>query len=118
MANIKFMKKFASYMKNNGIVLGNRIYFTKENGNRISAYCADTHVSLRVINKIDGAIDNIELPFENYFEPTQCSEGSPKWYQHIDGNYWYFEKNYKHVLPKDSDYKKLANAIDEYIELW
>ena len=75
-------------------------------------------VNIKVINKIDGEVDRAFLPLENYFKPTQCSPGAPKWTPHIENGKWYFSDTYSHVLPKENDYMNLAAAIDQYIILF
>ena len=118
MANVKFIKKITDYVVADRTIIGNYVYYMLNNGNRIKAYCEDTGVRMEVINKMEGKVDGVFLPFANYFEPTQCSLGAPKWYQHIDNNHWYFEEMYKHVLPKDDDYRRLAEAMENYIIMY
>lgn len=90
MINIKFIRKITDHVHRERKIIGNCVYYTLENGNRIKAYCESTGVKLEVINKMEGKVDTISLPFSNYFAPTQCS-------------------------PKDSDYDSLAQEIEEYI---
>lgn len=118
MENIKFIKKITDYVNRDRKIVGNCVYYTLQNGNRIKLCCYEGGVKADVINKIDGNVDGISLPFANYFKPTQCSPNAPKWTQYIDNGKWYFSDVYKHVLPTDEDYTNLANAIEDYIEMY
>lgn len=118
MKNIKFIKKITDYVEKDRTIIGNCVYYNLENGNKVKLWCYEQGVGAEVINKIDGKIDSVDFPFTNYFEPTQCSIGAPKWTQHIDGNEWYFERVYKHVLPKESDYMNLATALELYMTMY
>lgn len=69
-----------------------------------------------VINKDDGVVDKCGFMFCDYFDKVACSPNSPKWIPHIEGNDWYFSR-YSHCLPKESDFKRIAEAIDEYIAI-
>lgn len=114
----KFIKKIASYLNRTGILTGKTIYYKLQNGNRAKAWCEEYGVKMEIINQKEGKVDGTYFPFSEYFEPTQCGPRDIKWTQHIDGNHWYFENVYKHVLPKDSDYQRLADAIETYIQLF
>jgi hypothetical protein len=81
-------------------------------------WCYDLGVVAEVINKTEGKVDGVTFPFANYFAPVQCSKDAPMWTQHIDHGKWYFEDVYAHVLPKESDYMNLAEALDEYIDMY
>lgn len=116
--NVRFIERITEDLCRQRIIVGNCVYYYLNNDNRVKAYCEETGVIIKVINKTGGPVDCIFLPFENYFQPTRCSQGAPKWYQHIDGNHWYYEDMYKHVLPKDSDYKNLATAMENYIKIF
>ena len=118
MANIRFIKQITSYIDRERIIVGNCIYYKLKNGNRARMWCETDGVRIKIINAKEGEVDGVFLPFMNYFQPTRCSPNAPKWYQHIDGNYWYFEKEYSHVLPKESDYTRLANAMENYIQMF
>jgi hypothetical protein len=100
------------------VIIGDYVYYVLGNGNRVKAYCDDTGVEMEVVNRKDGRVDRVYLPFRNYFQPTQCSPGAPTWYQHIDHGRWYFSQTYSHVLPKVSDYRNLANAMENYIKMF
>lgn len=115
MENIKFISRISLEVPRKANNVGNCIYYVLNNGNRVKAYCVEDGVILEVINTKEGKIDNIKLPFANYFEPVQCSENSPYWYQHIEKGKWHFEESYIHVLPKVSDYRSIAKAIEDYI---
>ena len=120
MENIKFIEKITDYVFN-GLprkIIGNCIYYELANGNRVKLWCYSSGVTAEVINKINGKIDSVEIPFGNYFKPTQCSSNAPTWTQHIDHGKWWFEDEYKHVLPTPDDYINLAKAIQEYIEMY
>jgi hypothetical protein len=119
MEDIKFIKKITDYilLKDRNI-FGNCVYYYMANNNRAKLWCDTIGVIVEIININNGKIDEIHFPFANYFEPTQCSAGAPMWRQHIDNGYWHFEKQYKHVLPKDSDYVRLASAIYSYMEMF
>lgn len=117
MENIKFIKSITDYVPG-GLVIGNCVYYNLANGNKVKFWCHEYGVKAEVINKREGKVDGVDFPFKNYFAPTQCSPGAPKWTQHIDNGKWYFEGSYKHVLPKESDYLRLAMALNEYIEMY
>jgi hypothetical protein len=118
MENIKFIKTITNYVDKTRVIIGNCVYFNLANGNKVKLWCYEMGVGAEVINKLEGRVDRTEFPFANYFEPTQCSPGAPKWTQHIDRGTWYFEDSYKHVLPKVSDYMNIARAIEMYIEMY
>lgn len=118
MKNIKFIKKITDYVRKDRIIVGNCVYYNLANGNKVKLWCYERGVRAEVINKIDGKVDSIDFPFANYFEPTQCTINAPKWTQRIDGNEWYFERVYDHVLPKESDYMNLAEALESYITMY
>lgn len=116
--NVKFIKRITDEINREKFVLGEMVYYVLGNGNRIKAYCEEQGVRMEVINRKEGKVDSLWLPFRNYFQPTQCSHGAPTWYQHIDHGKWYFSDTYVHVLPKASDYKNLANAMEAYIRMF
>ena len=118
MANIRFIKQITSYIDRERIIVGNCIYYKLKNGNRARTWCETDGVRIKIINAKEGEVDGVFLPFMNYFQPTQCSPGAPQWYQHIENDRWYFEKEYSHVLPKESDYTRLANAMENYIQMF
>ena len=119
MENIKFILKITDYIKGDREIIGNCVYYNLDNGNKVKLWCYDCGVEAEVINKIKGKIDFVRFPFVNYFEPTQCSPGAPKWIQHITSSgTWFFEEKYAHVLPKESDYMNLAKALGTYIEMY
>lgn len=118
MKNVKFIKKITDYVKGNRVVIGNCVYYNLENGNKVKLWCYELGVKAEVINKTDGKVDSVDFPFANYFKPTQCSANAPKWTQRIDGDKWYFENTYTHVLPKESDYMSLAGALNMFIEMY
>lgn len=118
MENIKFIRQITDYVKGQRTTIGNCIYYNFTNGNKVKLWCCEYGVRAEVINKMDGKIDSVDFPFANYFEPTQCSEGAPKWTQHISHGKWYFSEAYTHVLPKEKDYMNLARALREYLEMY
>lgn len=118
MENIKFIKTITDQINREGIVAGNCIYFNLSDGNKAKTWCDELGVRIKIINRIDGEVDGVYLPFENYFNPTQCSKNAPKWYQHIDCGRWYFENQYTHVLPKEDDYKRIAEAMEKYMDIY
>ena len=118
MENIKFIKEITHYVDAPRTIIGNCVYYNLGNGNKVKMWCYEFGVKAEVINKIDGKVDTVDFPFSNYFEPTQCSANAPKWYQHIDHGKWYFSQMYDHVLPKERDYMRLANALEVYIEMY
>lgn len=118
MENIKFIKKITDYIAKNRVIIGNCIYYNLANGNKVKLWCYELGVEADVINKIDGKVDTVRFPFANYFKPTQCSAGAPQWTQEIEYGKWRFEASYKHVLPKESDYINLAEALITYIEMY
>lgn len=118
MENIKFIKKMTDYVKRDRTVIGNCVYYNLANGNKVKMWCYELGVEAEVINKIDGKVDVVRFPFANYFAPTQCSPNAPKWTQHIEHGKWYFSDTYSHVLPKESDYINLAEALSTYIAMY
>ena len=118
MENIKFILKITDYVSGDREIIGNCVYYNLDNGNKIKLWCYEYGVEAEVINKTKGKIDHVVLPFKNYFAPTQCSSNAPKWTQHISNGKWNFEGQYAHVLPKESDYENLAEAIETYIEMY
>ena len=121
MENIKYINKITEYIAKPVTLkpIGNCIYIVLANGNRIKSYCESDGVRLEVINSKEGKVDSVFLPFCNYFQAVRCSANAPMWYQSIDRDgLWRFEKTYAHVLPKDSDYESLADAIIDYIEIF
>lgn len=117
MASIKFLRQFHAYVKTEGTEVGDCIYYQLTDKLMAKAYCADTSISVTIINRLDGEIDQVQFPFENYFTPKQCSPSSPKWHQHIDNGKWYFA-NYPHCLPTPDDYKAIATAMEKYFDLF
>ena len=119
MENIKFILKITGYVKGDREVVGNCVYYNLDNGNKVKLWCFEYGVGAEVINKINGKVDSVDFPFSHYFEAVQCSPSSPMWTQHItrEGK-WFFEGQYSHVLPKESDYDNLASAIETYIEMY
>ena len=118
MENIKFIKRITDDISMGRTIIGNCIYYDLANGNIAKIWCEELGVEINIINSTHGKVDNVYLPFANYFEAVQCSSNSPKWHQHIDKGHWYFEESYKHVLPKNSDYMRLAKAIETYINMF
>lgn len=116
--NVKFINRITDEISREKVVIGNYIYYVLGNGNRVKAYCEEQGVRMEVINRKEGKVDSVWLPFSSYFKPTQCSVGAPMWYQHIDHGHWYFSQTYTHVLPKASDYKNLAAAMETYIRMF
>ena len=118
MENIKFIKKITEHINRRPNIIGDCIYFELKNRNKARTWCESDGVYIKIVNNKEGEIDRVFLPFMNYFKPTQCSPGAPTWYQHIDRNHWYFEGSYSHVLPKESDYVRLADAMENYIKIF
>lgn len=116
------IKKFSKY-ENDFVFVGNRVYVNLPNGNRVKLYLDSKYsnrkdsVTAVAINKLDGEIDNTQIPFSNYFREVQCSANAPKWYPHIEDGEWYFSQ-YEWCLPNNDDFKALAEGIDKYIALW
>ena len=117
-ANIKFIKAITDYMDRERTIIGNHIYYKLSNGNKIKVWCDYNGVHMQIINSTTGSIDATYLPFENYFAPVQCHEGTQLWYQHIEIDRWFFEMQYPHLVPKSSDYIKLTEAMENYIRLF
>jgi hypothetical protein len=116
--NVRFIKRITDAVNRERTIIGVCVYYALHNGNRVKTYCLETGVTMEIINKKEGKVDSVFLPFKNYFQPTQCSKGAPMWYQHIEGDHWYFEKTYSHVVPKVSDYINLARAMEDYMRLF
>lgn len=118
MENVKFIKKITDYIAKDRVIIGNCVYYNLVNGNKVKLWCYECGVCAEVINKTDGKVDCVDFPFANYFEPTQCSVGAPQWTQEIEYGKWRFSHVYSHVLPKESDYMNLAEALITYIEMY
>ena len=121
MENIKFITQITNYVAKERVIIGDCVYYNLENGNKVKLWCYSSGVTAEVINKTLGTVDRVELPFSNYFAKVQCSPNSPicpAWTQHIENGKWYFEDQYRHVLPKLSDYLNLATAIETYIDMY
>lgn len=118
MKNIKFIKGITDYVNMEREILGYCVYYDLENGNIAKTFCEEDGVIIHIVNKVNGMIDNIKLPFANYFTPKQCSPGAPKWNQHIERNgEWYFAQ-YDWCLPTEKDYKNIAGAMEKYIYMF
>lgn len=119
MQDIKFIKRITQNLKELKFTeVGNCMYCKLHNKNLAKMWCESSGVRVDIINICNGNIDSAYLPFNKYFAPTKCSPTAPEWYQHIDNNHWYFENEYSHVVPTDSDYKSMANGILAYIMLF
>lgn len=116
--NSKFIKSFTNHIKREGFLIGECYYYAFSNGNRAKLWCSNTGVNAEILHVKHGKIDSVFFPFSEYFEKVQCSQGAPFWTQHISGEKWQYEGNYNHVLPKQSDYKSIANAIETYFILF
>ncbi len=115
MVNIKFIKSITNYISMDRTISGDCVYYDLNNGNVAKTFCYEDGVGIQIINKVNGMIDNIRLPFANYFEPKQCSPGAPKWNQHIERNgEWYFAQ-YDWCLPTEKDYMNIAKAMATYM---
>lgn len=104
--------------------IGNCIYIPMQNGKRAKCYLDDCGVyrhydgiCCEIIDKESGKIDRCVFPFTNYFDKVKCSPGAPEWTPYIDGNKWYFEQ-YTHCLPSGFDFKRITDAICEYVDLF
>ena len=117
-ANIKFIKEITEFVRLKRTIVGNFIYYTLDNGNRIKTWCDGYGVEMEVIHKISGKVDSIELPFSNYFKPVQCDSKSPCWYQNISHNEWQYEKRHPDLCPTDEDYENIASGIETFISLY
>ena len=108
MADVKFIRQITDHIKGmERQIYGNCAYYALgKDGNRAKLYCESDGVQAAIISKTAGPVDKVS-----------CSKGAPDWYQHIDGNRWYFEE-YPHVLPKDKDYDRLAAGLQQYMQLY
>ena len=118
MENIRFIACIADYIDRPKIVVGNCIYYSLDNGNRVKAWCYSSGVRAEVISKTQGHIDSIDIPFDRYFAPVRCSSNAPWWTQFIDKGKWNFEDIYPHTRPSDDDHQNIANALSLFIELF
>lgn len=122
MENIKFIREIMRNSKTeNGREIGDAIYYSFDNGNRAKVYVEggniyrEAHgVKVEIVHKTGGAVDSAYFPFEDYFDPVQCSPNAPKWTPHIVDGKWYFNQ-YPHCLPKRKDFDRLAASVDEYM---
>lgn len=117
-----FIEEMTDYLLEKDVMrrrfVGRCAYIPLQNGIRIKLYCSSTYVAAEAISRSCGRVDYVELPFSEYFEPKQCSQGAPKWSQHIENGKWYFSDTYPHVVPSQEDYKRLAHGMTEFIELY
>lgn len=119
MKNIRFIKRITDEIQRERKIIGDCVYYTLNNKNRVKAYCLSTGVNLEIINANNGVIDSVHLPFSQYFHPVQCSPRDRLFHQSIClNNEWMFESQYEHVLPKDEDYKTIAVAMEDYIAMF
>lgn len=119
MENIRFIERITDEIKRTRVIAGNCVYYELQHDNRAKAYCNEYGVWVEIINIAHGLIDKVHLPFSNYFEPVRCSKDAPEWTQCIENDgRWRFERMYSHVLPKPSDYKQIAFAMENYMELF
>lgn len=117
-ADIKFIKEITEFVCLKRTIVGDFIYYTLDNGNRIKTWCYGYGVEMEVIHKTSGKVDSIKLPFLNYFKPVQCGPNSPYWYQSISYNKWQYEKQHPDLFPTDEDYKSIADGIETFISLY
>ena len=118
MENIQFIEEITDYIEKERTIIGNCVYYNLPNGNKVKMWCYSMGVEAEVINKINGKVDTVNLPFANYFAPAQCSPKAPEWTKHIDNGRWYFSDKYNHVLPTEKDYMNLANALSMFIDMY
>ena len=118
MENVKFIKQITDYIEFERAILGNCVYYNSANGNKVKLWCEERSVEVKVINMFNGCIDTNSFPFANYFKPTRCSANAPSWTQRIDNGKWYFSDTYSHVLPTESDYRSIADALSTFIEMY
>lgn len=115
MMNIKFIKGMTKSVNLDRKIFGDCVYFDLHNGKVAKCFCNPNDVEIHIISKVNGMVDNIKLPFANYFTQKQCSSGAPKWDQYItNDNKWYFD-TYPWCLPTEQDYNNITQAIKEYI---
>lgn len=117
MENIKFIRNITEYVYGKRKIIGNAVYYDLCNGKLAKMWCGTHGVNVEIIGKDRGVIDSVYLPFANYFTPKQCSAGAPLWPQHIDCGEWYFHQ-YEHCRPTAADFRKLAEGITDYMELF
>lgn len=98
-------------------VVGKNAFIRLINGNNIKITVQKYGILCQAINRTSGVIDKTELPYSEYFIEKQCSPNAPKWHQFIDGNNWWFA-GYAHCLPTESDFRSIANGVDEYVDLF
>ena len=118
MEKIKFIKKITDYINRERTIIGDCVYYVLSDHNVIKLYCYDLGVKAIIINKSNGTVDEVSLPFSNYFKPTKCGPNDREWTQYITHGNWYFSNIYTHVLPSDDDYTALAHGIEEYMKLF
>jgi hypothetical protein len=116
MEDIKFIKEFAKYIERDQTIVGNCIYY-RLGTNRAKTYAEEYGVWVEIINPVSGLIDKIRVPFSKYFQAVRCSVCAPTWTQTIEHGEWRF-KHMPHTQPKASDYKAVANAMNEYMKLF
>lgn len=118
MENIKFiswcMEK--SVHSDDFTIAGNYLVAPMNNGNVAKLCCESNGVRAEILNKKEGTVDRTLFPFANYFSMKRCSPGAPLWHQHIENGKWYFSQ-YSHCLPTPDDYKRIADAVDAYLDI-
>lgn len=67
------------------------------------------------INKNNGEIDRCDFRFCDYFDKVCYYTDAPEQTPYINETRWYSELPC--CLPKESDFQRIAEAIDEYIEI-
>lgn len=98
-------------------IIGKSAFLKLNNGNNIKISCRDDSLVCWTINRTGGEVDKTELPFECYFAPVRCSANAPWWTPCIDGNDWRYP-NEKHCHPKEDDFATIAEAIDDYVNMF
>ena len=126
MENIKYIREIMSESpREDWKEVGDTLYLKLGNGNRAKVWVGGGNIynqshgiKIEIVNKTDGKVDSAYFPFKNYFKPVRCSKGAPAWYQHLDGGKWYFSNMYTHVLPTSEDFRAIATAVCEYLDMF
>lgn len=118
MENIRFIREITTWIYKPKREMGNCIYYEIPGGTTLAkVWCESTAVVVRILDKKSGLVDEVVLPFANYFRSVCCSDGGPFWYQYITNGDWNFS-GYPHVLPTDEDYQRIAQAIYDYMYMF
>lgn len=118
MKNIKFIEGITFSIPRARYIVSNYIYYALDGGNKAKLWCEEMGVEIEILNPQHGMVDNMFLPFKDYFSPVTENEKGRTWTQYIDGDDWKESRLHPELKPKESDYKKLAYGIEQYLRIF